>query len=149
MDEEYFDKNLLDLVTKIISKNPKERLGYNDGKQEIMSHPWFEGVDFDNILYDRAPLVFKKFHYFRSKSFLIYPIPIIKNFVIFIRNFRQSIVKKLSDLILGGGIDIGIWDEGWYEDDEWDDEEWDDEEEPPAPGPRRRRPDDGGGGSPR
>ena len=51
---EFFDDVLIDLVTKLTMKNPKERLGFNGGFTEVMAHPWFSIVDFGAIKSDRA-----------------------------------------------------------------------------------------------
>ena len=48
-----FDADSIDLCTKLLKKEPKERLGYN-GCREIMDHPWFKEVDWQTILSDRA-----------------------------------------------------------------------------------------------
>ena len=44
-----------DLISKLIN-NPKKRLGLN-GAEEIKSHPFFKGLDWDNILNSKAPFI--------------------------------------------------------------------------------------------
>jgi beta-adrenergic-receptor kinase len=41
---EYFDEAARNLLTGLLTKDPKLRLGYN-GPEEIMAHPWFETID--------------------------------------------------------------------------------------------------------
>ena len=44
-----------DLISKLIN-NPNKRLGLN-GAEEIKSHPFFRGLDWDNILNSKAPFI--------------------------------------------------------------------------------------------
>lgn len=39
-----------DFITKLLSKDPKERLGTNNGVDEIAHHPWFADIDIDKLL---------------------------------------------------------------------------------------------------
>lgn len=34
-----------DFIVRILNKNPKERLGAKGDADEILSHPWFKGID--------------------------------------------------------------------------------------------------------
>jgi serine/threonine protein kinase len=34
-----------DFLSKILNKDPKERLGAKNGVQEILEHPWFKDLD--------------------------------------------------------------------------------------------------------
>ena len=36
---------LIDLINKLLIRNPSERLGAKTGAQEILAHPWFESID--------------------------------------------------------------------------------------------------------
>lgn len=43
--------NAMDLIIKLLNKNPYERLGNGDlDGEEIMKHPFFEGIDWDMLL---------------------------------------------------------------------------------------------------
>ena len=42
-------KNARDLIEKLFVSNPKKRLGYNSA-DEVKSHPFFKGIDFDKVL---------------------------------------------------------------------------------------------------
>ncbi|PHH73823.1 hypothetical protein CDD80_3536 [Ophiocordyceps camponoti-rufipedis] len=52
-----------DLINKLLCMNPKQRLGANQdekfasGGQEIRSHAWFEGINWDTLLEDEAQFV--------------------------------------------------------------------------------------------
>jgi serum/glucocorticoid-regulated kinase 2 len=39
-----------DLISKLLEKDPKNRLGTDGGLEDIISHSWFEGFDFDKLL---------------------------------------------------------------------------------------------------
>ena len=39
-----------DFLTKILNKDPKERLGSKNGVQEILEHPWFKDLDPDKMV---------------------------------------------------------------------------------------------------
>lgn len=39
-----------DLLSKLLEKDPTNRIGTEGGVDEIMAHPWFEGFDFDKLL---------------------------------------------------------------------------------------------------
>lgn len=49
------DELTVDLLTKLLCKNPKERLG-NLSYHEIMEHPWFGDVKFDTLNSDPPPM---------------------------------------------------------------------------------------------
>ncbi|KAH8841111.1 hypothetical protein MCOR27_008712 [Pyricularia oryzae] len=52
-----------DILNKLLCMNPPERLGsnkdekYPSGGEEIRSHPWFEGMNWDTLLQDEAQFV--------------------------------------------------------------------------------------------
>ena len=39
-----------DIILKLLEKDPKKRLGYEKGIQEIISHEWFKDIDIDELL---------------------------------------------------------------------------------------------------
>ena len=52
-----------DLMTKLMTLNPKERLGanmdekYSTGGEEIRAHPWFNGINWETLLDDQAQFI--------------------------------------------------------------------------------------------
>lgn len=46
---ESLSPNVRDLLGKILKKDPKERIGYENGALDIMNHPFCEGIDFDKL----------------------------------------------------------------------------------------------------
>ena len=43
-------KDCMDLIKKLQIKNPEHRLGSENGSEDIKNHPWFNDIDFDEIL---------------------------------------------------------------------------------------------------
>jgi serum/glucocorticoid-regulated kinase 2 len=39
-----------DIISKLLEKNPKKRLGHDGGIEEIIAHPWFSDIDIDMLL---------------------------------------------------------------------------------------------------
>lgn len=57
MDPEYpqfFDNNAKDLCSKLLIKDGSKRLGAK-GPSEVMCHPWFGDIDWENFIADRTP----------------------------------------------------------------------------------------------
>ena len=48
-----------DLITKLLTKDPKERIGTDGGMDEITSHDWFKDIDFDMLLKKEIDSPFK------------------------------------------------------------------------------------------
>ena len=47
-----------DLISKILVKDPKQRIGYNSKDySEIKNHPFFKGINFDELEYQTPPLL--------------------------------------------------------------------------------------------
>jgi serine/threonine protein kinase len=48
-----------DIITKLLVKDPKKRLGSETDSLEILAHPWFQGLDLNSLLAKqlRPPLV--------------------------------------------------------------------------------------------
>lgn len=43
-------EEIKDLLSKLLEKDPKDRIGTEGGVDEIIAHPWFEGFDFEKLL---------------------------------------------------------------------------------------------------
>lgn len=52
-------ENISDLLKKLLIKNPSERLGGKDGFEEIKKHPFFEGINFDDIINKKVDIEYK------------------------------------------------------------------------------------------
>ena len=39
-----------DLIEKLLEKDPKKRIGYEGGIEEIVAHAWFKDIDIDMLL---------------------------------------------------------------------------------------------------
>jgi hypothetical protein len=50
-DSQFFDEKASDLCRRLLHKDRSKRYG-SKGSKEIMSHPWFKGVDWDGIIAD-------------------------------------------------------------------------------------------------
>jgi serine/threonine protein kinase len=48
-----------DLITKLLSKDRKERLGQKNDADEVLSHPFFNGIDFKLLATRKLPAEFK------------------------------------------------------------------------------------------
>ena len=44
-----------DLVSSLLVKNPKNRLGYKGGAEEILAHEWFNDIDTEALLMKELP----------------------------------------------------------------------------------------------
>ena len=61
-DEDDNDKNIpeevKDLISKILIKDPSKRIGYNSyDYTEIKNHPFFKGINFNNLESDQGPIL--------------------------------------------------------------------------------------------
>lgn len=45
---EDLEEEAIDLLEKLLHKDPKERIGFHD-RSEIRRHPFFEGVDWEEV----------------------------------------------------------------------------------------------------
>lgn len=46
-DADGFSFEIIDLISKLLTMNPEQRLGAN-GAQEVLDHPWFKDIDIEN-----------------------------------------------------------------------------------------------------
>ena len=58
-----------DLISKLLMKDPNERIGRSGGVNEILAHPWFAGLDQDQVLHKKVkspyiPEVKENLYYF-------------------------------------------------------------------------------------
>lgn len=51
-------EELKDLITKLLDKDPKTRIGSKNDADEIVNHPWFKGFDWDGLMARRIPAPF-------------------------------------------------------------------------------------------
>ena len=54
----FFSKHAKDFILKLLNKTPSKRLGAS-GAHEVKSHPFFEGIKWDDLLRKRVPAPFK------------------------------------------------------------------------------------------
>ncbi|KAM3135462.1 hypothetical protein pb186bvf_012481 [Paramecium bursaria] len=50
---------LKELIHSLLQKEPSERLGQNGGIVEILTHPWFQDVDFESIVGRKLPAPYR------------------------------------------------------------------------------------------
>ena len=56
-DDEKIPEEVKDLISKILIKDPKKRLGYNDfDYNDIKNHVFFKGINFDNLENEQGPI---------------------------------------------------------------------------------------------
>lgn len=55
-DSPEISKELKDLIAKLLNPNPEERLGSSDS-YEILSHPWFESINFNDLTILEPPFI--------------------------------------------------------------------------------------------
>ena len=52
-NQPYYPENMpddaVDLIRKLLERNPEERLGYRRGAQEVMEHPFFDSIEWDAL----------------------------------------------------------------------------------------------------
>ena len=47
--------NCKDLLSKLLKKDPQNRLGFVNGISDIKSHPWFSEIDWDKLKLRQGP----------------------------------------------------------------------------------------------
>ncbi len=45
----YLSKSTIDILKRLLDKTPKTRLGTKFGAKEVKEHPWFKGIDWDDL----------------------------------------------------------------------------------------------------
>jgi len=55
-EEDQMGENAADLIKSLMEQDPRKRLGYN-GVNEIKDHPFFKGLDWENIRNKKAPFI--------------------------------------------------------------------------------------------
>lgn len=55
----YLSAETRDLLTRLLSKNPDQRLGTENGSKEVKNHPWFKIVNWEYLLKKRYDAPFK------------------------------------------------------------------------------------------
>lgn len=53
-----FSSQCIDLTNQLLNRDPKERLGYIDGIQEVKKHPWFAGFNWQKLSLKQLPAPF-------------------------------------------------------------------------------------------
>ncbi|KAL4427052.1 hypothetical protein ABPG74_001007 [Tetrahymena malaccensis] len=51
-------KECMDIILRLLKKDPNERLGSVNGTKDIKEHPWFAKINFDDILNKKVPAPF-------------------------------------------------------------------------------------------
>lgn len=51
----YFDPRAVDLIKRLLTIDPNERMGSSEDAEEIKRHPWFEGLDWAKIVRKEHP----------------------------------------------------------------------------------------------
>jgi serine/threonine protein kinase len=51
----YFDPRAVDFIKRLLTVDPKERLGCNEDAEELKRHPWFSDIDWAKIVKKEYP----------------------------------------------------------------------------------------------
>jgi serum/glucocorticoid-regulated kinase 2 len=38
-----------DFIVKVLEKKPEDRLGFKNGIKDLLEHPWFKGIDVNEL----------------------------------------------------------------------------------------------------
>ena len=55
LDMQYLSENAKDLCSKLLVKEPSERLGFENDADDIKNHPWFDVIDWNAISEKKVP----------------------------------------------------------------------------------------------
>lgn len=90
-------QNIISLLCKT---NPTERLGYiSGGSGRVKSHPFFEGIDWDDLLYHRikGPIIPRVDHPADTGNFEEYPDPETKHQNLYTDDLKKRYESLFSD----------------------------------------------------
>jgi len=51
----FMTEDCKDFITKLLTKDPTQRLGFHGGCDEVLSHPWFSDIDVKKVLAKEIP----------------------------------------------------------------------------------------------
>lgn len=51
----------MDVILKLLKKEPTERLGDKGGPKEIMEHPWFAKINFEDLINKKVNNILESF----------------------------------------------------------------------------------------
>ena len=97
-----FSTDICDFINKLLKRNPEERLG-NESIDEIISHPWLEGIDWDII---ENKLV--------DNNLIPFIPPVEDNFDANHANKKENIDTEKYDIYLAKINDSGIFNNFYY-----------------------------------
>ncbi|KAI0385756.1 protein kinase [Hypomontagnella monticulosa] len=111
-----------DIITKLLDRRPEQRLGADGGASEIKAHPFFDGVDWDNLLQRRRQPSLKPSHaigFFKQHGVNDPPEPKQPLFPGFTYN-RPVITEPANDSVNNSAPTPEIRQERVREDDGWE-----------------------------
>lgn len=56
-------KECMDVILKLLKKEPTERLGDKGGPKEIMEHPWFAKINFEDLINKKVNNILERFSF--------------------------------------------------------------------------------------
>ncbi|KAH0787546.1 AGC family protein kinase [Histomonas meleagridis] len=66
---DYLSKEVVDLISKLLEKNPLKRLGAGpDDAEEIKRHPFFQDISWDDVLHKRVKPMWKPTIYYQTDT---------------------------------------------------------------------------------
>ena len=96
----------MDVILKLLKKEPTERLGDKGGPKEIMEHPWFEKINFDELINKKVILLISRI-YSNFENVLLRSFQrMISNKTLFIQQIQAPFVPALKN-----DTDVSYFDE--------------------------------------